>query len=473
MDQITIPYNFTLRPYQLELFKALDSGLKRALCIWPRRAGKDICFFNYVVKKAFTEPGNYYYIFPFYAQAKKAMWEGSTKHGDRYLDYIPSNTYKTNSNELRIELFNGSIIRFIGSDNIDALRGAGPRGVVFSEYSWQSQVVWDTIRPMLNENNGWAIFNSTPKGKNHMYDLMISIQGNENWYYSFLQALWPDRPNYWPVISTVELDDKLKAKEITFNSWYEQATRQTVEVIDQERKEGMEEDYIEQEYGCSFVAGQKGAYYIDCINKAREEKRIGTFIYNDHRYVDTFWDLGLTDDTAVWFRQVEGNKITWIDYYENNTQNMMHYINKLREKGYRYRTHYLPHDGSHSTLQTGMSNKDIFMRMCEQAGISADVYVAQKPASKQTPIQLVRERFNRYHFNESACADGIKKLELFHRQYDRATKTYRDYPAHDWTCHAADAIAIEAITADFNMQNSFYSSNNLQIVTDFDPHDYD
>lgn len=474
-NSITIPYNFQLRPYQLNLFSAMDNGIKRAVCMWPRRSGKDLCFWNYIIKQAYTIPGNYYYIFPSYTQAKKVIWEGKTKHGRAYMDYLPPNTFKTNSNELKIETVFGSIIRLIGSDNIDALRGAGPRGVVFSEFSWQSQLVWDTIRPMLAENAGWALFNSTPRGKNHFYDLIVQVAGNNDWYSHSMQALWPDRKNYWPVISSVSLDKKLENKEITFKQWWELATRETIEAIEKERQAGMEEDMIEQEYGCSFVAGQKGAYYIDCVNKAREQNRIGTYLPSDHKFVDTFWDIGATDDTAVWFRQTDGNKVIWIDYYETNTEGMMHYILKLKEKGYKYRTHYLPHDGGHSSwaIPNGGTIKSLFIKMCEQAGISSDVYVVTKTNNKQLPIQLVRERFSTYFFNEQACADGIKKLELYHRQYDRASKTFRDYPAHDWCCHAADAISLEALTADFNMDKSFYGFNNQKIITDFDPLNYE
>lgn len=444
---IELPHNFTPRDYQLDILKAIDSGCNRIFMRWTRRAGKDLLCWNVMIKKAFERVGNYYYVFPTYSQGKKALWEGKTKDQIKYLDCIPQCLIKgrPNSNEMKIELVNGSTIRIVGSDDIDALRGAGPCGVVFSEYAFQRSDVWEVMRPMLLENNGWAIFNSTPAGKNHMYDLEMAIISSPDWFISEVQALWPDLPNYYALVSQEQLDE--------------------------ERRTGMTEERIEAEYGVSYMAGQKGAYYMDCITQARNEGRIGAFIPNDHKWVDTFWDLGLTDDTAVWFRQVDGNRIIWTDYYENNTKNVAHYVQMLKEKGYKYRTHYLPHDGSSRTIQTGMSTKDLFIRLLQEANISSDVYVAQKPDSKQTPINLVRERFSRYHFNETNCADGIKKLSLYHRQWDRNTKAFRDYPAHDWTCHAADALATEGMTSHIN---EAYSTGNAQIeiVTDFNPLDY-
>lgn len=443
---ITIPYNFNPRDYQQKIFEAIDSGKLRILMRWSRRAGKDLTCFNVMVKKAFERVGSYYYFFPEYSQGKKALYEGMDMDGIKFIDRIPKEWIKSkNNNEMKIELFNGSIIRVIGTENFDSIMGTNPIGCIFSEYSLQNPAAWDFIRPILAQNGGWAIFNGTPRGKNHMYQLEIDNVSNPDWYISELQSLWPDLPNYYPIVS--------------------------MEQIDKERASGMTEEVIEQEFGVSYIAGQKGAYYMDCITKARQENRIGTFVYNDHKWVDTFWDLGLTDDTAVWFRQIDGNRIIWIDYYENNTKDLAHYVQMLKEKGYKYKTHYLPHDGSSRTLQTAMSNKDLFRRLLQEAGISADVYVSKRPASKQVPINLVRERFSRYHFNEDLTSDGIKKLSLYHRQWDRNTKSFRDYPAHDWTSHAADAIAVDGITG---YLSDGYSSNieDVKIVTDFNPLDY-
>jgi len=449
-ESIQLPYNFTPRSYQLAVFQAMDNGGNRAFLRWARRSGKDVFCWNYMIKKAFERVGNYYYIFPTYSQGKKALWEGKTKDQVKYLDFIPKGLIKgkPNSNEMKIELINGSIIRIIGSDDVDALRGAGPCGIVFSEYAFQRDDVWEIMRPMLLENGGWAIFNSTPAGKNHMYDFEMAITGQPEWYVSEVQALWPDLPNYYELVSQDQLDE--------------------------ERRTGMTEERIEAEYGVSYMAGQKGAYYMDCITSARSQGRIGTYVQNDHKYTDTYLDLGITDDTAIWFRQIDGNRIIWTDYYENNTKDLAHYVGLLKDKqvsGVKFRIHNLPHDGAQHNIQTRFSTKELFVRLLQDAGVKGEVLVASRPPTKQLPINLTRERFSRYHFNEATCADGIKKLSLYHRQWDRNSKAFRDYPAHDWTCHAADAIALEGLTA---YANDDYGTTGtpMQIITDFDPIDY-
>ena len=470
-NEITVPYGFTPRTYQLDFYKAMDSGKKRAFKRWTRRAGKDICDWNFMIKMAFSRIGNYYYIFPSYTQGKKALWEGKTKDEKRYLDYIPPGWAKFNSNEMRIELKNGSIIRIAGSDNIDSLRGPGACGIVLSEFAWQSMEVIEVLEPMLLENNGWLVINSTPNGKNHMYDLEQQIKTNKEWYVSVIQSLWPDLPDYYPVMSSVELDKEYSDGKISTEQFLERAKQYTSAGIESARTRGATEEKIEQEYGVSYVAGQNGSFYMDCITKARNDNRIGTFCHNDQKYVDTFWDLGLTDDTAVWFRQVDGNRLIWIDYYENNGKPLVHYAQMLKEKNYRFRTHYFPHDGRSRTLQTGISNKQLFERLLEEAGISSDIFVANRVSELQIAISLVRERFSRYYFNEPKCADGLTKLSLYHREYDKQNKCFRDTPKHDWTSHAASAIAVDGATADVNESYAIRQDAG-RIITDFNPLTY-
>lgn len=76
--KVTIPHRYSPRPYQLDLLKAMDNGYKKALVVWHRRAGKDLNCWNYMIKRAIEEIGNYYYIFPTYSQGKKAIRDAIT-----------------------------------------------------------------------------------------------------------------------------------------------------------------------------------------------------------------------------------------------------------------------------------------------------------------------------------------------------------------------------------------------------------
>lgn len=142
---------FQPREYQKQFLDALENkGYRKFILIHPRRAGKDILCWNAIIRAAIRKPGVYWYIFPTYSQAKKAIWDSMTIDGMRFLDYIPRELIaNTNSQEMKIRLVNQSIIQLIGSENIDSLVGTNPCGVVYSEYALQSEQARQFLRPIL------------------------------------------------------------------------------------------------------------------------------------------------------------------------------------------------------------------------------------------------------------------------------------------------------------------------------------
>lgn len=189
MQTITLPYNFTPRDYQKPLFRAIDSGFKRAVVIWHRRAGKDKSLINIISKKAMERVGTYYYLFPTYKQGKKIIWNGMDKDGFKFINHIPEAIVKRkDSTDMLVELINGSIIQIVGTDNIDSIVGTNPVGCVFSEYALQDPTAWSFLRPILQENGGFAIFNYTPRGDNHGKTLYEAALKRENWYVELRKA---------------------------------------------------------------------------------------------------------------------------------------------------------------------------------------------------------------------------------------------------------------------------------------------
>ncbi len=226
MTQIPIPHKFQPRRYQLPLLRAMDSGIKRAAICWNRRSGKDKVCFNITVKKACERVGTYFYLLPTFTQAKKVVWNNIDNDGFKMLDHIPKELVKnTNGTELKVELINGSIIQLMAADEFSQSGvGTNPVGVVFSEFSLADARAWDFVRPILRANDGWAIFNFTPRGKNHAWKLLqIAQQNPDTWFSEVLTV------NETKVV--------------------------TQEDIDAERREGMPEELIQQEYYCKFVEG--------------------------------------------------------------------------------------------------------------------------------------------------------------------------------------------------------------------------
>ena len=182
--EITLPYKFEPRSYQLPLLRTLDNGVKRAVIVWNRRSGKDKTCFNYMVRKAFERVGTYFYFLPSYSQAKKVIWDNIDSNGFKMLDHIPKELIKaTNATELKIELINGSVIQLIAADEFkNSGVGTNPVGVVFSEYSVADPDGWKYTSPILAANGGWAIFNFTPRGMNHAFTLLQQAKENDKWF---------------------------------------------------------------------------------------------------------------------------------------------------------------------------------------------------------------------------------------------------------------------------------------------------
>ncbi len=254
---------FIPRSYQLPILDAIENkGYKRVLAIMPRRAGKDLTAFNLCIRACVRKPCVIYYIFPTYAQAKKVIWDSVTNSGDRILDYIPESLVESkNAQEMKIRFKNGSLLQLVGSDNYDSLMGTNPQGVVFSEYALQDPRAYQYIRPILAANDGWALFITTPRGKNHAYELYQIAKNSVNW---FAMKLTLDDTQHIPALE-----------------------------IERERAEGiMSEDLIQQEYYTSFDMGVEGAYYAKYMDKMRIDGRIGDVPWESNFKVSTSWDLG-------------------------------------------------------------------------------------------------------------------------------------------------------------------------------------
>ena len=151
----------------------MDAGFKRAVIVWHRRSGKDKTVLQVLIKEMWKRVGTYFYIFPTYNQGRKVLWDGIDKNGMAFLDHFPPEIVSAkNESEMRIELSNGSAFQIVGCDSIDNIVGTNPVGVVFSEYSVGKAEAWDYIRPILAENDGWAIFDFTPRGMNHGWKIL-------------------------------------------------------------------------------------------------------------------------------------------------------------------------------------------------------------------------------------------------------------------------------------------------------------
>lgn len=413
MSTIRLPIeSFQPREYQLPLLKALDNGYRRAVWVAHRRSGKDLTMINYIAKAMYERVGAYYYIFPTYRQAKKVIWNGMTRDGFKFTDYIPKEIRKrTDNGEMLIETENQSIFQLIGSENIDALMGANPVGVVFSEWSLQNPAAWDYIRPILAENGGWAVFIYTPRGKNHGYTLLEMARSfPDTWY--------------------TEILDVEKTKAIP------------ADVLNREYDEMFKKDgndaLYQQEYMCNFEVPIQGAYYAQQLMLADQEGRMGNVPYDPNTPVHTSWDLGIDDSMSIWLFQIIGQEIHFIEYYESSGEGINYYIKWLRDKPYVYGRHFAPHDIAVRELGTGKSRLEV----AKSLGITFEV---GKNLEIADGVQAVRNVLSRCWFDKVKCERGISALRSYHKEWDEDNQVYKNRPEHDWSSHGADSFRTFAV----------------------------
>lgn len=413
MASITIPNGWAPRPYQRKSWDAMLSGIKRIILAWHRRSGKDSLCLNYLAYRAIQTKGNYWYMLPKYSQARKAVWTAIDSHTglNRMAQAFPDAIRaKTNQQEMMITLVNGSTVQLVGSDTFDALVGSPPVGIIFSEYALNNPAVWSYLQPILEENNGWALFNSTPRGKNHFYSAINLAKSSQDWYVSILSA------HQTGVFST----DQLETIKSELIAQYGDALGTAI---------------FNQEYLVSFDSAIAGAIYGTELAEIRGSGRIYDCPYNPTLPVHCTFDLGSTDATAIWFFQVYADKLCFIDYHESTHKSVDFYCDLLKNKGYNIGNIYLPHDAAQQHLAAG--GKSI-----KQQVIEANVGTVQRVphVSVQDGIQAVRATSKLMHFDAVRCAQGIEAMSQYHNEYDATNKTYGLRPKHDWASNGMDSM---------------------------------
>jgi len=214
------------------------------------------------------------------------------------------------------------------------------------------------------------------------------------------------------------------------------------------KKRAQQRDDMKREYPSTedeaFEASVEGAYLVEQMRKVRREGRICR-VPIERVPVDTFWDLGVNDDMVIWFRQRIGPEHRYIDYYANSGEGLEHYARILKEKadehGWVYGTHHMPHDADARRL--GLKAKSV-RELAIEIGIKP-VVVVPRISSEQAGIEAMRGYLARCWFDERRCADGIKCLDNYRKEWDDDRGVWKDRPRHDWASHGYKALETAAV----------------------------
>ena len=390
------------------------------MAVWHRRAGKDEVCLHHAAVSAMKRPGNYWHCLPMYSQARKAIWTSVNSHtGRRRIDEAFPEALRENvsDNEMFIRFRNGSTWSLIGSDNYDSTVGAGVAGITYSEWALANPTAWAYHRPMLQENRGWACFITTPRGPNHAKAMFEHARDSKEWFCELQTARDTGMLSYGDL-------EEAKAEYIALYG------------------EDVGTAQFRQEYECDWAAAVLGAFYALEMAAVRNEDRITEIDAIDNRPVHRAWDIGVRDDTSIWWFQHVGGQVFILDHYSASGVGLEHFAGVIEERaqrhGWRHGVDWIPHDAKVREFGSGKTRVETMMGF----GLRPELVPS---ATKADGINAVRRLLPLCVFHPR-CEDGINALEQYRREWDDEKKAFRASEVHDWTSHPSDAFRYLALS---------------------------
>ncbi|CAQ45469.1 TPA: DNA packaging protein [Stenotrophomonas maltophilia] len=193
----------------------------------------------------------------------------------------------------------------------------------------------------------------------------------------------------------------------------------------------------------AFQASTEGAYYGKEMASADSSGRITDLPINPQVPIHTFWDIGRSDATSIWFMQENGPWLDFVDFYENSGFGVAHYAKVLKERGYLYGKHYWPHDGANEDWSANENRVQVAAKL----GVKP-VVVVPRINDITEGIDMVRNMLPRCRFDRVRCGPpkagegrgGLEALRRYTKVWNEKTETYSDLPFHNWASNPADAF---------------------------------
>jgi phage terminase large subunit len=389
----------------------MEHGGKRAMVIAHRRWGKDDVALHYAATALHRKVADYWHCLPEYAQARKAIWTAVNPHtGRRRIDEAFPHELRAQTweNEMAIRFKCGSMWRVVGSDNPNSLVGTAPAGIVMSEYALSNPASWGYLAPILEENGGWAMFITTPRGRNLAYNMYEMAKASPYWLAEFSSVHQ----------SGFSLDRVERAREEYHAIFGADAG----------------DALIEQEYYCSFSAAILGAYWGKILTRLEKMGRFRDLPIEPSLPVHRAWDLGKGEHMAIWFFQVYANQVRVVDFVQGHAIGIPGFAKIIREeKNIRGGVDYVPHDARVVELGTEKSRLETMIA----CGLSPEIIANHRVEDR---INAGRRVLPRCWFDAKNCHKGIEALRNYRSKWEQDKMTFLDVPEKDWSTHGADAF---------------------------------
>jgi hypothetical protein len=307
-------------------------------------------------------------------------------------------------------------------------------------------------------------------GQGNVTVIESTAEGNEGYFYEYCQAAkalqdagkkltkadyrlhflpWMHEPAY----QLSGADTQATVIDASDNEYFDKIQDETgVSITPNQRawyvkkKERLGPD-VKREYpstpGEAFEQSTEGTYYGHQIAVIRQRGQIGKLPIEPSVPINTYWDLGIDDFTAIWLHQHVGNRHHFVRYIENNGEPLQYYVNLLweyKQQGYVFGKHYMPHDAANRRMNIGdtksIEQHAVDLGLMPIAIINTNDLLAG--------IMETRNKLLTSWFDEEGCRRGIRRLENYRKEWNDRLATYHSRPRHDDNSHGADAMRIFA-----------------------------
>lgn len=419
---------FDLRPYQIEVQKKVClEGCRNTFMHWTRRAGKEVICFVLMNSMAIESPMLCGMIYPTTKAAEKIIWTGGIYlEGvlNTFIDILPRRLFKKPPNNKTFQIYysNGSVISMYGVNyDPDKVRGTNERFLILAEAAFQDPRVREIISPILTENNGILMVQSTYDGSNHFYQLGEAVKDDPDWLYT----------NYTAITLTNEHGERYI----------------TDEMIDKDRRAGMPEFMIQQEYYGVVQNNEESNYYAAAMTFITNTGRIIPNLMMHNQPVYAGYDLGKNDSMVCTLFQINPDNyeliIIWC--HSESGKNFDHFLKLSKEfciknKLYLHTT-FVPHDGT----RTSYYSDENAVTVGESMGENVVIVESPGPNKKIETIHICRDMLKKTRFNQEHTSSLRNALSSYKKEFDKRLNIYKDYPMHNWASHYADSYQTIAL----------------------------
>jgi hypothetical protein len=190
----------------------------------------------------------------------------------------------------------------------------------------------------------------------------------------------------------------------------------------------------------AFKVSTEGVYYAVQLAAMRKGGRLTRVPHTPGVKVNTFWDIGNSDGTAIWLHQRIGFENRFIGFLEGWGESYSYFVKLLQDTKYVWGTHYLPHDAAH--VRQGQHANKSPKQMLEELDIGGDWEIVPVVDEVIHGIQATRDVFASCWFDAEACAKGIAHLDNYKKKFNRATGKWQISTPQkvDGHSEAADAL---------------------------------